>query len=77
MLDLRQSDSRRYPRYVCEGYAEVFVPQGALLFQGRMLDLSFSGCFIKTSILDLERGTPVEVPSLFAVFSCALPAMSR
>lgn len=54
-------DRRRHPRYPCEGYAEVFVPQGALLFQGKILDLSISGCFIETSAINLERGTPVEV----------------
>lgn len=52
---------RQYPRYRCEGDAEVFVPHGALLFQGKILDLSFSGCFIEAPNLDLERGTPVEV----------------
>ena len=52
---------RQYPRYSCEGNAEVFVPHGALLFQGKILDLSFSGCFIEAPALDLERGTPVEV----------------
>ena len=52
---------RQYPRYRCEGDAEVFVPHGALLFRGKILDLSFSGCFIEAPALDLERGTPVEV----------------
>ena len=52
---------RQYPRYRCEGEAEVFVPHGALLFRGKILDLSFSGCFIEAPALDLERGTPVEV----------------
>jgi hypothetical protein len=52
---------RQHPRYSCEGDAEVFVPHGALLFRGKILDLSFSGCFVETPTLDLERGTPVEV----------------
>ena len=52
---------RQYPRYRCEGDAEVFVPHGALLFRGKILDLSFSGCFIEAPDLNLERGTPVEV----------------
>lgn len=56
-----QQNRRQHPRYQCEGNAEVFVPQGALLFRGKILDLSFSGCFIEAPALDLERGTPVEV----------------
>jgi hypothetical protein len=32
-----------------------------LLFQGKILDLSVSGCFIETPALNLERGTLVEV----------------
>jgi len=56
-----QANRRRHPRYACEGHAEVFVPHGALLFQGKILDLSLSGCFIETPALNLERGTHVEV----------------
>lgn len=52
---------RQHSRYRCEGDAEVFVPHGALLFRGKILDLSFSGCFVEVPALDLERGTPVEV----------------
>jgi len=32
-----------------------------LLFRGRILDLSVSGCFIETAMPNLERGTLVEV----------------
>ena len=52
---------RRHPRYPCEGRAEVSVPNGGLLFQGKILDLSLSGCFVETPSLNLERGTRVEV----------------
>jgi hypothetical protein len=52
---------RRYPRFSCEGHAEVCVPHGGLLFRGRILDLSLSGCFIQAPALNMERGTPVEV----------------
>jgi hypothetical protein len=54
-------ENRRHPRYRCEGHAEVFLPQGALLFRGRILNLSVSGCYIETATLNLERGTQVEV----------------
>jgi hypothetical protein len=57
----KPQNRRQCPRYRCEGDAEVFVPHGALLFRGKILDLSFSGCFIEVPALDLERGTPVEV----------------
>lgn len=52
---------RRHPRYLCEGTAEVMLPNGGLLLRGRILDLSLSGCFIETPALNLERGTHVEV----------------
>jgi PilZ domain len=54
-------EKRRHPRYSCDGYAEVFLPHGGLLFRGRILDLSVSGCFIETAMPSLERGTLVEV----------------
>ncbi|MFZ0663229.1 MAG: PilZ domain-containing protein [Acidobacteriaceae bacterium] len=55
------ANRRKHPRYACEGRAEVCVPHGGLLFRGKILDLSISGCFIETAALTLERGTPVEV----------------
>lgn len=61
VMNTPQADRRRHPRYPCNGHAEVFIPHGALLFQGRILDLSLSGCFIETPALNLERGTHVEV----------------
>ena len=55
------ADKRRHPRYSCDGYAEVFLPHGGLLFRGRIANLSVSGCFIETTMANLERGTLVEV----------------
>ncbi|HTY84542.1 MAG TPA: PilZ domain-containing protein [Silvibacterium sp.] len=54
-------EKRRHPRYRCEGMAEVFLPHGGLLLRGRILNLSVSGCYIETAMLNLERGTLVEV----------------
>jgi PilZ domain len=54
-------DKRRHPRYECDGYAEVFLPHGGLLFRGRILNLSLSGCYVETAMARLERGTLVEV----------------
>jgi PilZ domain len=59
--ELRGREKRRHPRYRCEGHAEVFLPHGGLLFRGRILNLSASGCYIETAYLNLERGTQVEV----------------
>jgi PilZ domain len=59
--EMQGKEKREHPRYGCEGYAEVFLPQGGLLFHGRILNLSRTGCYIETPLLDLERGTQVEV----------------
>jgi hypothetical protein len=60
-IEAKIRDKRRYPRYTCDGYAEVFLPHGGLLFSGRISNLSVSGCFIETTMANLERGTLVEV----------------
>ena len=57
----QSEEKRRHPRYSCDGYAEVFLPHGGLLFRGRISNLSVSGCFIETTMASLERGTLVEV----------------
>jgi len=57
----QDADKRRHPRYSCDGYAEVFLPHGGLLFRGRISNLSVSGCFVETTMANLERGTLVEV----------------
>lgn len=57
----RPADKRVHPRYGCEGHAEVFLPHAGLLIRGRILNLSMSGCYIETALLNLERGTQVEV----------------
>jgi hypothetical protein len=54
-------EKRRYPRYSCDGSAEVYLPHGGLLFSGRISNLSIAGCYIETAMLNLERGTLVEV----------------
>jgi hypothetical protein len=59
--ELPAEEKRRHPRYRCQGSAEVLLPQGGMLFRGRILDLSVSGCFIETAMPNLERGTLVEV----------------
>jgi hypothetical protein len=61
LIASQEREKRRHPRYVCDGYAEVFLPQGGLLFRGRILNLSVTGCYIETAVLNLERGTQIEV----------------
>lgn len=56
-----QVNRRRHPRYPCEGHAEVCLPHGGLLLRGRILNLSISGCFVECPVLNLERGTSVEI----------------
>jgi hypothetical protein len=59
--ELPAEEKRRHPRYSCDGSAEVYLPHGGLLFRGRISNLSISGCFIETAMVNLERGTLVEV----------------
>ena len=59
--EIPAKEKRRTPRYTCDGYAEVFLPHGGLLFRGRVANLSVSGCYIETTIANLERGTLLEV----------------
>jgi PilZ domain len=61
IAERRPEEKRVHPRYGCEGHAEVFLPHAGLLFRGRILNLSMSGCYIETALLNLERGTQVEV----------------
>jgi hypothetical protein len=58
--ELAAEEKRRHPRYRCDGYAEVFLPHGGLLFRGRIANLSVSGCYIETTMANLERGTLIE-----------------
>ena len=61
VTDDRLEEKRAHPRYGCEGHAEVYLPHAGLLFRGRIRNLSMSGCYIETGLLNLERGTQVEV----------------
>jgi PilZ domain len=55
-------ERRRHERYAVSGDAEVIVADGTLLFRGRTVDISLSGCFIGTRArLALEPGTPVQM----------------
>lgn len=61
IVQQQEREQRRHPRFACEGHAEVSLPHGGLLFRGRILNLSMNGCYIETALLNLERGTQVEV----------------
>ena len=55
-------ECRSHARYVVEGDAEVLLADGSLIFRGRILDISLSGCFIATGArLRMAAGTPVEM----------------
>lgn len=57
------ADERRLsPRFECDGFAEVFVPETGYLFRGQIRDISQSGCRVATRVaVRLERLTEVEV----------------
>jgi hypothetical protein len=60
--DVDGVECRQHPRFAVDGWAEVVVADGTLLFRGRVLDLSVAGCHIETEArLRLEPGTPVEM----------------
>jgi PilZ domain len=55
------ANRRVFPRFACEGRAQICLPSGGLLLNGRILDISESGCFVQGSRIELERGTEIEV----------------
>ncbi len=55
-------ERRQDTRYVIDGLAEVVVADGTMLFRGRVLDISRTGCYVETQArLRLAPGTPVEM----------------
>jgi hypothetical protein len=55
-------ERRKHKRFAVDGWAEVVVADGTLLFRGRVLDLSVAGCYIETEArLRLAPGTLVEM----------------
>jgi len=55
-------ERREHQRFAVDGWAEVVVADGSLLFRGRVLDLSVAGCYIETEArLQLAPGTLVEM----------------
>lgn len=55
-------ERRQHKRFAVDGWAEVLVADGTMLFRGRVLDLSLTGCYIETlARLRLEPGTLVEM----------------
>jgi hypothetical protein len=55
-------ERRQHPRFAVNGWAEVVVADGSLLFRGRVLDVSVAGCYIETEArLRLAPGTLVEM----------------
>jgi hypothetical protein len=55
-------ERRQHPRFAVDGWAEVVVADGTMLFRGRVLDVSVAGCYIETEArLRLPPGTQVEM----------------
>ena len=63
LADLMSSMERRqHKRFAVDGFAEVVVADGTLLFRGRVLDISVAGCYIETQArLRIAAGTEVEM----------------
>jgi DnaJ-class molecular chaperone len=63
LADLMSSMERRqHKRFAVDGFAEVLVADGTLLFRGRILDISVAGCYIETQArLRIAPGTEVEM----------------
>jgi hypothetical protein len=56
-----EDDRRLFPRFACEGRAQICLPFGGLLLNGLILDISESGCLVQASRITLEQGTEIEV----------------
>jgi hypothetical protein len=63
LADLMSSMERRqHKRFAVDGFAEVLVADGTMLFRGRVLDISVAGCYIETQArLRIAPGTEVEM----------------
>jgi hypothetical protein len=60
--DVDGAERRQHRRFAVDGWAEVLVADGTMLFRGRVLDISVAGCYIETEAqLRLAPGTPVEM----------------
>jgi hypothetical protein len=55
------ANRREFPRFPCEGRAQICLPFGGLLLNGRIIDISVAGCLVQASRIMLEAGTEVEV----------------
>lgn len=55
-------DRREHKRYAVDAMTDVVVEDGAMLFRGRVMDISVAGCYVETQArLRLETGTKVEM----------------
>jgi hypothetical protein len=56
------AERRQHKRFAVDGFAEVLVADGTMLFRGRVLDISVAGCYIETQArLRVAPGTEVEM----------------
>jgi PilZ domain len=60
--DKALAERRQHKRFAVDGFAEVLVADGTMLFRGRVLDISVAGCYIETQArLRIAPGTEVEM----------------
>ena len=55
-------DRRQHKRYATDAMAEVMVENGAMVFRGRVRDVSVAGCYVETQArMRLKTGSRVEM----------------
>lgn len=57
---MSQKDQRRYPRYRCQGVAEMMRPGDKIALRAPLTDLSIGGFYIET-MTPLPEGTKLQV----------------
>jgi hypothetical protein len=61
-LSVARSERRRCPRYPCHGSVEAMVLFPEFLLRGEILDISLTGCFLKTkSHAPMDRYSRVDL----------------
>ncbi len=61
-LSLAQTERRRCPRYSCHGSAEAMVLFPEFLLRGEVVDISLTGCFLKTkAAVNMDRYSRVDL----------------
>lgn len=74
--DRREGERRRYKRYNCNGTACVRESNQEFGVEGRVLDISFSGCYVEM-MSPMRVGTPIRLDIKLNRYLLKLPAIVR